>query len=259
MTFTIHDADLAPSTAESSTSTTTLAFSPTSAVPVDKLAVLVCVFDNPDGTNADDTSKMAVSDNRGNGWNKGYESSFSPGGVAEDGCANGIYYSVITTQIEVTDTITVTFSAAITFKGCTLATFNRDPAQSIAVAGAAAERVNGTAYTVTVGSLTSEPHLWIGQNGMERTPTDTNGVDPSWAGTPLTQGGGSNWGAGSGTSAAIGARAAYLIETSTTQTYDNTTLGGADRCTVLVAFREFTPGGGGTVADPFGMSGFFGG
>lgn len=238
MAFTIHDADLAPSTAEASLAGATLAFLPTSAVPVDKLAVLLAVWDNTDGTNADDTTFLTVTDSKGNIWIRAGEAQYSPGGLAADGLLAGIYYSVITTQIETTDTITVTHSSALgVFKGLTLAAFNRDTTKGVAVAGKGYDRGSSTtAYTITVSGLTNEPHLWVGENGMERTPSDVNSIDGDF--TQFTQGGTANWGAGSGGSLALGGRGGYRIVTSTTETYDRTTLSAADRCTVLVAFRE---------------------
>lgn len=242
MAFTIYDADLAPSTAEASLAGATLAFSPTSAVPVNVLAVLVAVWDNTDGTNADDTTFLTVTDSKGNGpgsqWIRAGEAQYSPGGLAADGLIAGVYYSVITTQIETTDTITVTHSSALgVFKGLTLAAFNRDTAKGVAVAGKGYDRGSSTtAYTITVSGLTNEPHLWVGENGMERSPGDLNTADGDY--TQFSQGGTFNWGAGFGASAAIGGRGGYRIFTSTTETYDRTALSSADRCTVLVAFRE---------------------
>jgi hypothetical protein len=174
-----------------------------------------------------------------------------------DGVLTGLYYSVISTQIETSDTITITSTANGTVKGCTLATFNRDVAKSIAVAGKGYQRLASSAdYSATVSGLVSGEHLWIGVNGMERGPANTNGEDTTY--TQITQGLGSAFGhAGGGGAAGIGARAGYKIATDTTETYDRTALALCARCTVLVAFVEVT-GGGSTVLDPFGMSGFFG-
>lgn len=236
MAFTIHDADMAPSTAEASLAGATLAFSPTSAVPVGKLAVLLAVWDNTDGTNADDTSFLSVTDSKGNTWIRAGEAQRSAG-VALDGLLAGEFYSVITTQIETTDTITVTHSSVLgAAKGLTLTAFNRDTAKGVEVAGKAYVRAAAaTSYSVTVSGLTSEPHLWVGQNGIEGTPFDTNTRDTAY--TEITQGAAAFWGAGTG-GAGVGARGGYLISTGTTETYNASGLATLDRCTVLVAFRE---------------------
>lgn len=242
MAFTIHTNDLAPATAESGASGTTLAFSPTAAVPTTKLAILPVAWDNVNGTNANDTTILSASDTKGNTWVRAAEAQYSAG-VALDGVLVGCLYSVIATQIETTDTITITSTANGTGKGAALATFNRDTAKTIAVAGKNYERVAAsTAYAVTVSGLDSEEHLWIGINAMEAGPANTNGVDATF--TTLNQGGSGSWGhvVGGGDSA-IGARASYRIATDTTETYNNTGLVSADRATLLVAFREVTAGG----------------
>lgn len=236
MAFTIHTNDLAPSTAEEQTSDTTLAFSPTAAVPVGKLAVLPVVWDNVDTTNANDTMFLSVSDTKGNTWARAAEAQYSAGG-ALDGVMAGVYYTTITTQIETTDTITITSTANGTAKGCTLVTFNRDTAKVVGVAGKGYERVAAAAaYSASVSGLASEEHLWIGVNAIENDPTNTNGADVAY--TLITQGATASWGPTGGGDTNVGARTAYLIATGTSETYDRATLSTQDRCTVLVAFVE---------------------
>jgi hypothetical protein len=237
MAFTIHTNNLAPTTFEESVSDTTLAASPTAAVPVGKLAVVLVVWDNVDTDNAEDTDKLTVSDTQSNAWARAGEAQYSAGGVL-DGVLAGIFYSVITTQIETTDTITITSSANGTGKGATLLTFNRDTSKSIVVAGKGYQRIAGSdAYTVTVSGLPSEEHLWIGVNGMERGPASVNGAGLGY--TLITQGTDSAFGAaGGGGDLGIGARAGYKIATDTGETYAATALALCDRCTVLIAFRE---------------------
>lgn len=255
MTFTIYDDDLGKTDEEASDST--LPITPTSIIPVDKLATVQVVWDNVDGTNADDTTKLSVADNAGgNTWLRAGECQFSPGGVALDGLLIGIFYCVVVTQIEVTHVVTVTSTANGTGKGGQLAAFNRDSAKTIAVAGKGYQRVAAaSAYTVTVGSLPSAEHLWIGSNGIEAPKGSINNQDTTF--TVLTGAGSNNWGGSGGGSPS--AHAAYKIATDTTETYDRTAQDVGDRATVLVAFVETVGGGGGgAVVDPFGMSGFFG-
>jgi hypothetical protein len=239
VTFTIHTNDLAPSTAEEMVSDTTLAFSPTAAVPVNKLATLPVVWDNVDGDNADDTANLGVTDSKGNTWLRAAECQYSAGGVL-DGVLVGLFYSVITTQIETTDTITITSSAVGTAKGCTLATFNRDTSKLIGVAGRGYERVAASAaYSATVSGLPSEEHLWVGINAIENDPSNTNGADVAY--TLITQGAVGSFGPAGGGDTNVGARAGYLISTGTTETYDRAALSTQDRATLLVAFNEAFP------------------
>jgi hypothetical protein len=239
MAFSVHTNNLAPSTAEESASDTTLAFAPTAAVPVGKLAIIPVVWDNVNGTNADDTTILSASDTKGNTWTRAAECQYSAG-VALDGVLVGCLYSTISTQIETSDTITITSTANGTAKGCTLATFNYDTSKTLAVAGKGYERVAAAAaYSAAVSGLASEEHLWIGVNGMELASTNTNTVDSTF--TTITQGGLSEFGTGAG---GVGGRAGYKIATDTGETYDRTTLATADRATLLVAFREVAGGGG---------------
>lgn len=239
MAFTIHTNTLAPTTADSSTSGTTLAFSPTAAVPVDKLAVLPTVWDNVDTDNADDTTNLSVTDSKDNAWFRAGECQYSAG-VLTDGLLVGIFYSVIRVQIETTDTITITSAAAVTAKSATLATFNRDTGKAIYVAGRGYERVAAaTAYSAGVSGLASEEHLWVGINGMEADPGNVNDQDSTF--TLIMQGVESNLGVALGGTQGLTARTAYKIATDTAETYDRASLGSADRATALVAFNEAFP------------------
>jgi hypothetical protein len=240
MTFSVDTNNLAPDTAEESVSDTSLAFSPAAAVAVNKLAVLPVVWDNVNGTNTDDTTILSAADTKGNTWTRAAECQYSAG-AALDGILVGILYSVVTTQIETTDTITITSTANGTAKGATLVTFNRDSSKTVAVAGKGYQRIAASAdYSASVSGLASEEHLWIGINGMEASPANTNAGDVTY--TVITQGIQSFFGAGTGVSAA-GARAGYKIATDTGETYDRTALTVADRATALVAFREVAGGG----------------
>jgi len=253
MTLTINDADIGG--ANEQVSDTTLAFSPSSAVAVNQLAVLLVAWDNVDGTNADDTTFLSVADTKSNTWTRAGEAQYSAG-AALDGVLNGIFYSVITTQIEVTDTITITSTANGTSKGCALASFNRDTAKTIEVVGQASQRQEAvTSYSVTVSGLNSEEHLWIGQNIREGDRNGTNGIDATF--TAILQGGAA-WGGTGGGTGNVGGRGGYKISTGTSETYDANFLASSDRCDQLVAFRETTAGGGAAAVDPMGMMGFFG-
>lgn len=257
MTYTIDQNPFAPETAEEQTSDTTLAFSPSVTVAVDKLAVLFVAWDNVNTTNGDDTTILSVSDSKSNTWLRAAEAQYSAGG-ALDGVLAGIFYSTITTNILTSDTITITSTANGTAKGCTGATFSRDTAKVVGVAGKGYERVAAAAaYSVTVSGLANEEHLWVGLNAIENDPNNTNGEDTTY--TLIKQGTLSLFGPTGGGDTNVGGRAAYKIATGTSETYDRTSLSTQDRVSILVAFNESTPPGGGGIIDPFGMTGFFGG
>jgi hypothetical protein len=241
MAFTVHQNNHASSTDEEMVSDTALAMSPAVAVPAGKLAILPVVWDNVNGTNANDTTILSVSDTKSNTWIRAAECQYSAGS-ALDGVLAGVYYSTTTTQIETTDTVTVTSTANGTAKGLTLASFNYDTSKTIAVAGKGYERVAAaTAFTVTVSGLTNEEHLWIGLNAIEGDANNTNSSDATF--TAITQGAGSNFGPTGGSLTNVGARAGYKIAVDTGETYDRTALTALDRATILVAFREVAGGG----------------
>jgi hypothetical protein len=244
MTFSVYDADMAPSSTatENTTTGTTMVFSPTSAVPTTRLAVLLMNWDNVDTTNADDTTFGVVTDSKGNTWIRAAEAQYSAGGTT-DGIINGIYYSIITTQIETSDTITLTVASATgtMSRALTLCAFNRDAAKTIAVAGKVYARdAAATSYSVTVSGLDLEEHLWIGHNAHEDSAGATNNADSTSFGGPngnILQAT-SPWGTGGGGSANTASRGGYFINTDTTQTYNTTGLENADRVTTLLAFKE---------------------
>jgi len=250
--FTIHDDDLAPSTAESGTLGTTLAFSPTSVVPVGKLAVLLATTspETPLGADLEDGTSTSVTDAKSNTWVRaaeGYRNAQTQVGA--------VLYSVITTQIETTDTITLTMSANSRAHGVALATFNISGGSTIEVAGKDYTIQVNTSYTTTVSGLTSEEHLWIGTHTAALTAAQLGAKDSAY--TAITQGGAATWGA-TGTESAF-AGGGYVISTGTSETYDNAgPLTNGGRVTILVAFKEVAAGGGAGAGDPFGMSGFFG-
>jgi len=259
MTWTIYNGDMAPSNAEENTSDTSLTFSPTAAVPTQVLAILLFQCDNVDTSSADNTTFASITDTKSNTWFRAAEAQYSAGGVL-DGILAGVYYSVVATQIETSDSITVTLTANATSKGAALAAFNRDTSATISVPDKQYQRIAASAdYTVTISGLASQEYLFIGHNTMETSTGSTNNVDLDYGGVAgnILQGGGP-WGTSGGGAANTAGRGGYRILTATGDTFNRTGNAVADRVTILAAFKE-TAAAGGTVLDPFGMSGFFGG
>lgn len=229
MTFTIYDDDMAPGSAENNVSGTTLAFSPSSAVPVGKLAILLLASQVDVGLGADteDTTIGSVSDSKGNTWSRAAECHRNTQRLLA-----GVYFSVISTQIETSDTITVTFTQAATAKAVTLAAFNITDTPE--VVGKDYETATATAYTTTLSGLTSEEHLWIGHNTANSGNSAVIGAKDA-AYTSITQGAGTVWSGAAG----AGGTGAYLISTGTSETYDNAgPLTNGGRASILVAFHE---------------------
>ena len=257
VTFTVDVADAANNTAEEKVSDTVLTFSPTSNITSGKLAIVFAVMDNVDTTSSDDTTKLTVTDTDGHTWTRAAEGQLSSGG-ALDGLVAGIYYTITTTTISTSDTITITAIANATAKGGHLSSFNIGGGSTVSVAGKAYQRVTATGtYTVTLSGLAGgTEYLWIGTNAHESSDGGTNNVDT----IDFTQinhaGVGDAWGTSGGSD--VSARAGYRIATETTNTYNTSGNAVTDRVSILVAFQENAAVGGATILDPFGMRGFFG-
>jgi len=257
MAFALVGADNDLGTANEKVSDTTLGVSPTSALTTGNLVCLAAITDNTGTTSADDTTEHSVADALGNTWTKAKEARYSAGAAA-DGIVASLWWSVLTTGIATSDVITLTLGTARTAKGLgILGEWSFGAGNTIAVAGAGSERIAASAaYTVTVGSLTNEQHLWIGTNTMESGASGVNAIDAGYSGFNFAAL--AYYGTTGGAAATnVGGRAGYLIETSTTQTYDLTAQASADRVTLLVAFREVVPGGATEAPYPYIGGGYY--
>ncbi len=96
------------------TSDTSISHSPSANLTVGKLVFIGAVTDNfPTSDGA--SSQHTITDSKGNTWTKILEYTETDG-VAADGVTVSLHYSIITTQINNTDTITLTCANAVTAK-----------------------------------------------------------------------------------------------------------------------------------------------
>lgn len=187
--------------------------------------------DNVQTTDGDPSEVTSVTDTRGNTWVKAREFCNGQGGAAA-GADVAIYYTVVTTQIEIGDTVTANFSSSITSKSIGLDIFSIGAGSTVSVAGGA-DLANDAADpgSVAVGSLASGEYLWIRAVASESNANTALTVTASH--TVMKQGV-----ANSGTSAtSMGVRGEFIIATGTSDTSDPT-LFSADHASTMVALLE---------------------
>lgn len=207
-------------TANSITSDTTLALTPSVTLAVGRLALLVISADNvASGTSPNsefgykNANVASVTDTGGNTWHKLGEVATSQAAAA--GNAVALYYSIITTQLTGASTVTITFGAAIACKAASGWEF------TIGGSALAVERIRfrGTVGadppSMTLDDLTSREYLFFRARASE---TDSTAWTPTTDFTGIT-----NATADAG-AAAVGSTAngEFRIVTSTSQTSDPT-------------------------------------
>lgn len=138
-----------------------LAMNPSAALAVGKLVIVQCVTTNEQTTDGESTGH-SLADSQNNTWVKIAEYT-ETAGANNDGTANSIWYSIITTQIETTDTITLTTSANEAEKIiCAIEVTFDNATNTIAIAQVG---VGQNAIQASVSSLTSREYLLIGAGG----------------------------------------------------------------------------------------------
>lgn len=220
-------------------SDTTITLAPTGTIIAGRIALLGVIMDNS-GTTAGATTTLSVTDDSGSGdtWVRDKEQT-QTAGTALDGCTIGLFRCHRTADLTTLHTITVTNTANSTAKGVGLAECQVGAGNTISVVGSdATNAAAATSYSVTVGSLSNVSHAYVAISGAEEEVGTAVTKDAAFT-QNLGNGTITSGTAGVNTSNVVGLFCA-LIETSTTQTYDNSGLTSADRATLLVAYEETT-------------------
>lgn len=161
----------------SATSSTTVGGSPTANIVVGRYAFCLCVTDNTSTPNGASTDHTSVTDTDGHTWIKLYEYTHGRGVIAA-GSTQSLWMTKVTTQIDTSDTITLTMGTArvakvICFAECQITTGST---LQLAAIGVSSHQLFGQAATTVsavVSGLISKPYLLIGCLGAE-------GGNPSW-------------------------------------------------------------------------------
>jgi hypothetical protein len=206
------------------------------AIAAGKYAVLAVVSNNlltTDGSSTD----ISITDSRGNTWSRDVEETRS-GGAAAGGVIVGLFRTLVTTGLQVGDTITVTTSAEVIAKGAGLFSVTVGAGNTLDFINRNVEFVTATAYSVTLDLGSSAATLWVGVNGYEGPTGNFNAPDVDY-----TQLFGGLLGTSGGAAASnVSAGAGYLISTAQTETYDRTSVASSDRAAILAGYREVSSG-----------------
>lgn len=141
---------------------TTLSVNPSANIVVGKVLLVASASDNNQTTDGV-SSFHTVSDSKGNEWFKINEYTETDG-AADDGVTVSLWGSIITTQINTTDTVTLTLGAAktdkiITLTEATIATAKRLVLEQVGI--------GQNVVSATVSSLPSREYLLMANFGAE--------------------------------------------------------------------------------------------
>lgn len=149
---------------------TTVVVNPTEAIPVGTMLVARCVSDNA-ATSDGETSEHTVDSSPAHDWVKLREQC-EAGAGANAGVTVSLWATKITTQLETTDTVTLTLSDTRTAKAIGLLVVDLNPDRTFALAGDEGATGASTTPSVTLGSLASALYLFLGAVGREGPTTD---------------------------------------------------------------------------------------
>lgn len=211
-----------------------------------KLLVLAIAIDNLSTTDGVTNDVTSVSDTQLNTWNKAGEFTNTVGGVAGDGATIAVFYSVLTTQLTTSDTVTVNYSGNVTAKArASLRSFTLGAGSSISIAGTVQTLANDNANagSMTISGLSNGEYLFVRAIASE---TDTSGISVT---TNYTTLGSTTSGTGGSEKGHMAVDGEFRIVTATGDTSAPTmTDTTADRASLYIAFQEV----GGTPPPPPG-------
>jgi len=219
--------------ANAKASATTISVSPTAALAVDSIIIVRGCTDNGSGDVGGESNRHSVSDSKGNTWTKIRE--HNSGGGAASGVIGSLFISKITTQIETTDTVTLTIDIAVSARAVGLEEFSVAAGKTYSVIGVNGANGSSTAPTVTLSGLAAATHLFLGAVCIEGPNGDTFTQDADYADN-------TSFGTtGGGVTSNVAARFGDRIVSAASDTY-NPTLGTArDWIDILAAVDEVDP------------------
>jgi hypothetical protein len=218
-------------TTNSTASGTTIARSPTVNINAGEAVFVHISFDNISTTTGPSTD-CTITDTDGHTWTRDHEYTFSPGGVAGDGCADGLYSTTATTTISTSDTITATFGSAVTSKVMQIVIVTMGASNVVSAVGTNEASGTGASVSIGVSGLANTEHLFIALDTKEAANT-TGSVTSYTAGVTNST---ANTGTGS---TSITSQWWYRVLTGTSDTAALTGSGsGIDKILSLIAYSE---------------------
>jgi len=224
--------------AGSTTSGTTLAFSPTAQLDAGNLAVILVSCDNTSTTDGNTSEVTSVTDSKGNTWTKARE--FCNGqGAAAGGAVTAIFFSKIGTTILVTDTITVTFANTIDSKSATAWEFTMGTGTVQVAAGSGADLAddNAAVGSLSTPTLASKEYLFVRSTASERR---TLTYTATASHTTFTQGQADT----GNNNTSMATNGEWIIATATSDTSSPSGTQSVDHASTMVALEEVAAGGG---------------
>src|SRR5574341_1371608 len=216
------------------TSDTSIAISPTANLLVDEIIFVFCETDNS-ATTQGETTNHSLADSKGNTWTKLIEFTRTAGS-ANDGVTASLWATKVTTQINTTDSITLTLASAVTAKLIQLQKTRVAAGKTFSFVNKASAGANSTSPSVTLSGLTSAEYLWFALYGWEGVAGDASTYDADY-----TAFGASGTSGGSAVSN-VADESGYRIFTGTSDTFAPTLGNARDWAACLVAVEEYTPG-----------------
>lgn len=227
-----------------------IAASPLANITVGKIAFVYAVADNIATTTGASTD-MSIADTDGHTWIKAFERTYAPTAAAEVGATHALWFTLVSTQIDTTDAITLTLSTNAVAKvlmvfECTITGSTVQVADD-GIASAFQESTTATPSVATSG-MTSQEYLHIGAMAVEdETLTWTEDADYTNVFASEGVSSGPAGGAASNVTGFLG----YRIATLTGDTFAPSYGASRDIAIALVAFEEvaggttffITPGG----------------
>lgn len=200
---------------------------------VGELLLVFYAMDNNQTTDGDEGAVSSITDPKGNTWTKAKE--FTNGqGAAQGGATVGLWFSVLTAQMTVSDVFTLNFTNAtsrdavcVGVKGFTIGAGN-----TVAIEGTSATLANDAADPGSLNVTTANIEcLRVRCIGAETNSTTALTATSSWTALPSNQTG------SGGATANIAFRGEFIISTATGAASDPT-FTAVDNASVYVAFKE---------------------
>ena len=224
--------------ANSTSTGTTLAWSPSATLNAGNVGICLVVFDNT--TSADSqvaNESSAFSDSAGNTWTKLGEFINAQGGAGA-GVGTAIWATKATTQVTTGDTITATFANSIVSKAVNCREFTITSGKEFSLAATSVLASDGVTDppSIAISGLSSAARLWLRTMAAESDSLASHTPTSGYTGTGLAT-------ADAGPAGdSVTSRAEFIIATATGHTSDPTwTTGAADMAALFIALDEVDP------------------
>jgi len=204
-------------------------------VSVGDVLIVGIASDNTSTTFADNSEVLSVTDPRGNTYTKARE--VNNAAAAGASCTISLWYSQITTAIQINDLFTVTWVSSRTAKSFSVQKFTMAAGSTVSIQAGISSQVDGGAPGSLDLTTPNAEFLWVRAFAHEAPNTDLPFTKTAAYSTLIYSDGTSGGGAAS--NMCIGGEADVFTGTTNPS---NPTIANADHASVLVAFKENAAG-----------------